>query len=102
MDLHKLNYEFGQLTGYESAYEQRRSFAVKHFGELLSFTINLQDKTTQSDKPKRSIADNYPAGGFSHEPCENCLDLLSVLEEIAQMPEDAGISKAIEMAEKHI
>jgi len=104
MDMHQLNYEFNQMVGYESAHEQRRSFAVKHFADLLSFAMNLEDEkeSIQGVRPKRSIADNYPAGGFSHEPCGTCLDLLSVLEDISQLPKDAGISIAIEMAEKCI
>jgi hypothetical protein len=103
MDLCKLNYDFNKIQGFQSAYEKRRSFAVEHFDELLSYAMSLEGDIENANKPpKRTVADNYPAGGLSYEPCDKCLDLLSVLEDIANLPDDAKLAEAVEMAGKHI
>jgi hypothetical protein len=103
MDLFGLRNDYFRLEGYSSSYEQKRSFAAEHFQELLNFATTLSDEKEylESKPPKRTIADNYPAGGFSFEPCEKCLDYLSVLEEISKLG-DSEIEKARQLAEKEI
>jgi len=73
--LHKWLYDYDCLRGYSNAFDQCRQYAVEHFRSAVCIALEALEQNTQKEKPKHTIADNYPAGGLTAaEPCMFCED----------------------------
>jgi len=63
-ELYKISADYQSLTGYPTAFQQRQAFALEYFWDVLNFAISLvnENEKISSQRPKHTIADNYPAG----------------------------------------
>jgi len=71
--------------GSPSCIRQANSIMIENFEIILRFALEL---TKPEPKPKRTIADNYPAGGLTAtEPCMFCEDFGKLEERIKELEE---------------
>lgn len=83
MDRHRLKQlrdKVGELhrDGSPSCMRQASSIMRDEFDSVLSFALDLSEP---EPKPKRTIADKYPAGGLTAtEPCMYCEDYAELEE----------------------
>ncbi len=98
--LEQLDNQIGELTrhGSPSCIRQANLIMCENFNPIVRFALDLTDPPP---KPKRTIADNFPAGGLTDtEPCMFCKDNEQLNEQLeglqAKLDEQAAEIEELE------